>query len=456
MFHLHGGLNAGKHKELLRGLFHVQDDAIGGGFKLQSAAPVAPQTPALSVPATAARAADADLLVVQHEDTGIVQFVFPDQTVAQENRPATVSKQRFALFHPFQLATELDHGVKWMVHTALKIPRELSTDAIWAMCRAVESTSKTEGFIHLARGYDQAATDEDLRAAQGKRVLLFVHGIFSSVDGGFNDLGDPAMAGTTMQTLVDRYDGNVFGYDHWTISKTPLQNALDLLDAIPAGANWDVDVVCHSRGGLVVRPLLALVDQGANVANADLKSIAAKREGKIRSVGDVVFVGAANQGSPNADAPNVQNFLNIAALLASTTPCYSLDIVIAFAKIAVAASFNLPSMLELATTSTLVADLNNAQTLMQDARIYGVRADFDHAKSMLVETDVLINKLVMKVDNDLVVPYAGVASPNPLIPDERLLPFGTPDAPQGKVWHTEYFSQPETQTFLLKHLTAEA
>lgn len=39
-----------------------------------------------------------------------------------------------------------------------------------------------------------------------------------------------------MQALVNAYHGNVFGYDHWTISKTPLENALDLLDKIPVGA----------------------------------------------------------------------------------------------------------------------------------------------------------------------------------------------------------------------------
>ncbi len=82
--------------------------------------------------------------------------------------------------------------------------------------------SKNEGFISLSRGYDQPATNNELVAAQGQRVLLFVHGIFSSIQGAFSELGDPASI-STMSKLVKTYGNRVFGYDHWTISKTPLE-----------------------------------------------------------------------------------------------------------------------------------------------------------------------------------------------------------------------------------------
>ncbi|MBB6583803.1 esterase/lipase family protein [Ralstonia solanacearum] len=394
----------------------------------------------------------ANLLVLRHTDTGVIQFVFPvqgAQPVAQGDGLA----HNFGFILPRQLATTVSDAEKW-IGTALKIPQNLETDAIDAAARVIEAASKKEGFVALANGYASPPIDGQLSAANGKRVLLFIHGIFSSIEGAFKDLGDPS-ASTTMRSLVQAYQGNVFGYDHWTISKTPLQNALDLLRAIPAGANWDVDVVCHSRGGLITRSIFADLAPIDSVS-ADLKSIVAARNGKIRSVNKVIFVAAANQGSQLADPDSLRNFLNIAALLASRSPCFSLTLVIGLARLLVSSLFNLQSIQQLSTHSPLVSDLNTVHSIMSEPGIFGARADFDSAKSVLLQAGVLLDRLLMQVDNDLVVPYTGVASPKPDIPESRLLDFGTPGAKQGDVWHTEFFGQEKTHTFLNQHLVASS
>jgi len=322
--------------------------------------------------------------------------------------------------------------------------------------REMEQHSKPEGLIAISRGYAALATPAELAAAKNQKVLLFVHGIFSSTGGAFGDLGavDDAVDASCMRQLLERYGKRVFGYDHWTISKTPLQNAIDLLNAIPAGANWDVDIVCHSRGGLLVRSLLSLPAADARPANADLLRIAALRAGRIASVGKAYFIAAANQGSPLADPDELRNFLNVAALLASGSSCLALDVVIGLAKYVVSSGFNLPSVQELNSGSTLIEDLNNSATMLAAAATYFVRADFDFSASPLLSLGVYLDRYLMKVDNDLVVPYDGLAVPEFAVADDHWLNFGTPGAKQGKVWHTEFFGQPQTQDFLLTGLSS--
>jgi hypothetical protein len=401
-----------KANELQRALSTAGPEVVQDNIPLQKA--IHPLTQELGYTAPLLPSAtDANLIIYKHKETGIVQFVFPvhaSQPLFQGG--AGMANHTFAFIRPLQFGLPIDGISKW-VGTALKISIMGAEDAIEAIASVVEKKIKpNEGFIKISEGYKEPATPDDLKKAKGK-VLLFVHGIFSSINAAFSELGDSGANNTTMNTLVNAYSGQVFGYDHWTISKAPLTNALNLLDAIPKGANWDIDVVCHSRGGLVVRSLACVLNQEQNPVNSDLTKMDSKRKEKFRKIGKTVFVAAANQGSPLADPDEIRDFLNVAAFLASTTDCFALDVVIGLARTLVAAAFDLPSVQELSTTSTLVSDLNQAASLLKDENIYGVRADFDYNQSVLLDAGTLLDKLLMRVDNDLVVPFAGVASPRP-------------------------------------------
>lgn len=83
------------------------------------------------------------------------------------------------------------------------------------------------------------------------RVLLFVHGFGSSTA--------RSGAGALLPTLAGQYDA-VLGYDHPTLTHTPLENALDLLAHVPDDLQLAVDIIAHSRGGLVARSMIELVD----------------------------------------------------------------------------------------------------------------------------------------------------------------------------------------------------
>src|SRR5205085_2519232 len=82
------------------------------------------------------------------------------------------------------------------------------------------------------------------------RALLFVHGTFSSAD------AFSSIAPDVMRELSRRYGGRMFAFNHPTMADDPAQNAKFFVDAIPPEVRaLDIDIVCHSRGGLVSREI---------------------------------------------------------------------------------------------------------------------------------------------------------------------------------------------------------
>jgi hypothetical protein len=92
--------------------------------------------------------------------------------------------------------------------------------------------------------------DADLGAlAASGRVLLLVHGTASTAGSAFGALPDRALT-----HLCQRYGGRVVALEHPTISVSPLDNVAWLADRLGT-ERVVVDLLAHSRGGLVSRLL---------------------------------------------------------------------------------------------------------------------------------------------------------------------------------------------------------
>ncbi len=99
------------------------------------------------------------------------------------------------------------------------------------------------------------AKDTPQRDPERHPMLVFVHGTGSSTLGSFGELriGDRDL----WAALEGRFPGGIFGFEHRTLSESPIENAIQLVSALPRGAN--VCLASHSRGGLVA-DLLCLGD----------------------------------------------------------------------------------------------------------------------------------------------------------------------------------------------------
>ncbi len=101
----------------------------------------------------------------------------------------------------------------------------------------------------------------------GGPSLVFIHGTASSSEGGFGRMPEQKSA---WEEIFKSYGGRVFAFEHRTLSLNPIENAIELAEALPDGAEFDL--ISHSRGGLVAELLCrsARVDgNGAMVAAFD-------------------------------------------------------------------------------------------------------------------------------------------------------------------------------------------
>ena len=82
-------------------------------------------------------------------------------------------------------------------------------------------------------------------------LLVFIHGTASSTEGSFSELWTPSAPteDTVWQDLRRTYKDNIFALEHRTLTHSPIDNIVDLLQKLPP--NCRLHLVSHSRGGLV-------------------------------------------------------------------------------------------------------------------------------------------------------------------------------------------------------------
>jgi triacylglycerol esterase/lipase EstA (alpha/beta hydrolase family) len=133
-----------------------------------------------------------------------------------------------------------------------------------AVVRAVDA-QVTEGVYALAPTdlpplKASRAQPVDVPDAAGQLLLVLVHGTFSNTSGTFSKLWTEHPQ--RVRTLFQAYGGRVYGLDHATLGRSPIDNALSLVQALPARAR--VHLVTHSRGGLVAEVLARASGPGAD------------------------------------------------------------------------------------------------------------------------------------------------------------------------------------------------
>lgn len=99
------------------------------------------------------------------------------------------------------------------------------------------------------------------------RTLLIVHGTFSSARSLVADVAETEDGARLLRAaLDDRYD-QVLCFDHATLSVSPFLNALDLAQQMGPTAG-ELDIIAHSRGGLVVQWWLEVLGAPLEAARA--------------------------------------------------------------------------------------------------------------------------------------------------------------------------------------------
>lgn len=402
---------------------------------------------------TTVTSAPFERILVRAENRGVVQWYLPHmEPAALKTKSATPQVTARFVIPSSMLQPSVKPGIKGKGAASailrffkFKIVPELIGAATsyllqW-IAEKVEAKLKKEGVKEFARPHYPMLTWQQLDAMRGRPVLLLIHGIFSSVGGAFG-----ALHGTgALSALEKKYPGRIIGFDHWTVAKTPLENAKHLMSLLPPGL--ELDIMCHSRGGLITRSILE---------HPDPDLVRLRSQQKFRKA---FFAAGANQGSALARRANWNRLLNVFFAMASVAGPnavgVSLKLLVEVLKVLAHGASRLPSIEALRPNlaeepNTFLAELNG--DLSPDVTSYAVvHANFDQAQSVLLNgIDLGIDFLFENVANDLVVPFEGAAEFDPHQPSIpiRERAYGNKTSGQGVVYHTVYFEQPGVQQLI--------
>lgn len=293
----------------------------------------------------------------------------------------------------------------------------------------------------LVRAYDKKGALSDLDEGAWKRLstgpaLLFVHGTFSTTEGGFGGL-----TGDTRKALYEKYNGRVIAYDHPTIADDPIENARRFFE-IAGDRELELDVVCHSRGGLVSR---AIAERPGDLA------------GQAPNVGvrSIVLVGVPNAGTILADAKHwnelLDRFTTALNLLPAPGMSDILESILAMVRsIAVETASNLKGLDAMVPKGAFLKRLNVAAGGQTPYR--AVVSDFEPKNPGLKAwlNDATRDLIFDHKPNDMMVTIESMTGENgsSRFPITDLSEFRPKDA----IEHAHYFPEKATSKALLEWL----
>jgi pimeloyl-ACP methyl ester carboxylesterase len=220
------------------------------------------------------------------------------------------------------------------------------------------------------------------------RTLIFIHGTHSRSQGAFGALPDDQMA-----RFKELYGNRIIAFDHRTLSEDPIQNIEWLVKTIPEGQSLDVDIVCHSRGGLVSRALAEWPD-----------SFPGNRKIQVRSL---ALVGATNNGTILADVKHWNDMVDMLSTVMNTVGLAvgeSVDLVLAFVRqIAVAAYPRIRGLSCMVPSGKFLSDFNGRP--LGKAAYLAIASNYEPADKRLKSyfNDVLKDLAFTGKDNDAMV-----------------------------------------------------
>lgn len=299
---------------------------------------------------------------------------------------------------------------------------------------------------------------QTVKPVDSGRILLFIHGTFSH-SGPLRE-GLTAADPNFFSHALAKYD-QLLAFEHPTLSVSPLLNALDLARAFRT-TSAKLDVICHSRGGLVARWWFEVLNQnprlGARVifVGSPLEGTSLAAPDKLRAaLSFLTNVSTAIRVASDVASAAVPLFgvvgglmrlVGSAAGVAAHTPL--VDAAIAMIP-GLAAQSRIGNNFELARLQA-VAPPASLESL-------AIRSDFEPSapgwafwKLFMKPGERLADAAADRLfagPNDLIVDTASMTAlgGNSSISNKKsLLDFGHND----RVHHLNYFHQPETAAFI--------
>lgn len=301
---------------------------------------------------------------------------------------------------------------------------------------------------------------------QPARILLLVHGTFSSTAGSFGGLAGTNEGLHFLSEARKKYD-LILGFDHKTLVDNPEENAeqiLSFLLSLQLPPDTVIDAIAFSRGGLVFRTLSELL-----IPNSALQV----------KMGKAIFVGCPNAGTHLTKPENWSDLANlytnlflagmqgvslmasggIASPLAVTTIKTIGRFVQLLSEVAVGEAY-VPGLAAMEPGGAFVAGLNAIKRPDGNSASYhAVTSDFEPAGSDSQSLPTKLKKYLadrvvdrlFQTSNDCVVDTASMTefgSWNSALDSGEVFDFPQED----EIFHTVYFASTRTAEVLTEWL----
>lgn len=239
----------------------------------------------------------------------------------------------------------------------------------------------------------------DWQTLDGKPTLLLLHGTFSTWEAAFYGLLNSAKY---YEELDKYYEGRIIAFNHPSLHASPADNIKHFLTQIPDGISLSLDVLTHSRGGLVGRELCERLD---DLNTYDKKVV----------VNKAVFVAAPHRGTILTDKANWRKLINTYTNLLVGAPDGILTIlseaILTLIKVVGGNALSgLPGLDAMLPGGDYLKRLNSTEK--SNTTYYAIGADYTPQSTEFANKLILlgVSKLVEKLfgeKTDLVVPTAG-------------------------------------------------
>lgn len=380
---------------------------------------------ALSAQIYVPQQADTDYALLQTDEYGVSRWIVSKETKSLQSGAALVF-----ILPPTARSSDTGRGpitsaIRRIVRVVAWATAPLLGKAALKVAELWERSKRPYALKRVTS--DGQFLDADGFEAGPDPTLLLIHGTFSTPEAGFHGwIRSPAF-----QALLKRYGHRCLALGHPSLSASPDENMSWFANQLAGRAAGPIDIVCHSRGGLVARVL---------AANDQL------------NVRRVCQVGTPNAGTPLAHAKHMIAFLDGYTALLTTLPDSVSTIVLegllcAIKLVVTGAGEGLPGLSAMEPDGRYLTQLGTRS--LGTSQWFTIGANYqpgqDPKSSLLRRVGDAVVDRFFDSSNDLVVPSDGCHEPG-LAPRESFRIDGA------DVHHTNYFLSAEVHDRLNRWL----